>query len=930
MSELPQHRDHLSARIQRLGRMLGDTLVEQEGTALFDRVELFRALAKAYRAGDADAGRRLQAEAESLDDDAAHGVVKAFATYFQIVNLAEESERVRILRARAVELGVPPESLAEAWRQLAEAGVSAEAAQALIDRMLVLPVFTAHPTEAKRRTLLTRLRRMARRLDAYDRSVFTPSEETHAVQAMREDLAALWQSDETRDRQPTVLDEVRNGLYFFDATLFDLVPIVYADFERALAAAYPGATFRLPPLLRFGSWIGGDRDGNPFVTLDVTEETLREHKLMALRLYRRAIDRMRGHLSVSERYGISDDLAERTAANAALFPDVWDDATVRYSRQPYRQAMALVYARLGATVEAAERPFRADHRPDPRAYADADAFVDDLRAMQDSLRQHGAERLASGRLADLVRQAEVFGFHLATLDLRQHADRHRDALDEVLGRYDEAEAGGEESGRTFPRYATLDEAGRLAVLTRELASGRPLTPNRLDFSDATNETVGLFRLVRQAHERVGRAALDTYIVSMTQGASDLLAVLLMAQDAGVGDGLDLVPLFETVADLHAAPAILDALFAHPAYAAHLKTRGQRQQIMIGYSDSNKDGGYLTAGWELHLAQRSLAAACARHGVELTLFHGRGGSTGRGGGGSAGQAVLAQPPESVQGRMKLTEQGETITDRYDHPELAYRHLEQLLHAVLVTTAATTPPPEARGGPWEDALYDLSGRAEAAYRALVHETPELLDYFQQTTPIAEIGRLNIGSRPAKRRSGSLRLEDLRAIPWVFSWMQSRVVLPGWYGLGTALAGWAAADEARWTMLGAMYRRWPFFRTALDNAQRSLRKADLGIATVYATLADEPVRDAVFPHLRDEMARTEAAILRITEQADVLDNEPWLQYAIRVRNPYIDPMNHIQVTLLRRLRDAEDGSDEAEALHPILLASVNGIAAGLRNTG
>ena len=690
---LPGHRDHLSARIQHLGRLLGDTLVEQEGEGLFGRVEAFRALAKAFRAGDEGAGARLQAAAEALDVDEAGGVVKAFATYFQLVNLAEEAERVRILRERVRDgNGPPPESLAAAWERLAERGVSPEDAQALLDQMLVLPVFTAHPTEAKRRTLLTRLRRLARFLDAEDRATQTPSERATTESAFREDLAALWQSDETRERQPTVLDEVRNGLYFFDATLFDLVPRLYDDLALALAAAYPGHAFRIPTLLRFGSWIGGDRDGNPFVTVDVTEQALREHKLMALRLYRRAIDQMRGHLSVSERFGLSDALQARLDANAERFPDVFDEALVRYALQPYRQAMALVYARLGATVEAAERPFRADHRPDDRAYPDAAAFLDDLRAMQQSLRQHGGERLATGRLGALVRQAEVFGFHLATLDLRQHADRHRDALDEVFARYD-APTFGAENETADVRYADLDEAGRIARLTDELARGRPLSPHRLDFSDATNETLGVFRLARQAHERVGEAALDTYIVSMTQGASDLLAVLLLATDAGVADGLDLVPLFETVADLHAAPAILEALFAHPAYAAHLAARGRRQQIMIGYSDSNKDGGYLTAGWELHLAQRTLARTCAAHGVQMMLFHGRGGSVGRGGGGSAGQAVLAQPPESVQGRMKLTEQGETITDRYDHPELAHRHLEQLLHAVLVTTAATHPA--ARG-------------------------------------------------------------------------------------------------------------------------------------------------------------------------------------------------------------------------------------------
>jgi len=426
---------------------------------------------------------------------------------------------------------------------------------------------------------------------------------------------------------------------------------------------------------------------------------------------------------------------------------------------------------------------------------------------------------------------------------------------------------------------------------------------------------------------VGPAAIETYIVSMTRGPSDLLAVLLMARDAGVADGLDVVPLFETVADLHKAPATLERLFANPAYARHLDVRGRRQTVMIGYSDSNKDGGYLTANWELHLAQRAIASVCGRHRVGLTLFHGRGGSVGRGGG-PTNRAILAQPPESVGGRLRLTEQGEAITNRYANPQLARRHIEQLVHAVLLTSGKRPIKSPSRGGVWEETLHELSPLAERAYRGLVYETPALGRYLRAATPLDQIERLNIGSRPA-RRGGSGDVTELRAIPWVFAWTQSRVSLPGWFGFGSAVQSWVGQDAGRWALLATMYREWPFFRTMIDNSQVSMRKADMLIAGVYASLADPTDREAVFSCIHEEFERTEAAICRLTGQHDLLDDAPWLQRSIRVRNPYIDPMNYIQVALLRRLR-AGTTPVEADELRDALLLSVNGIAAGLRNTG
>jgi phosphoenolpyruvate carboxylase len=912
--------DLLSEQIHRLGDLLGETLVEQEGRALFDRVEEVRHLAKGHRAGDATAGARLLARIESLPLPEARGVVKAFAAYFQLVNLAEEEERVRILRRRAQDAaarGEPMgETIAAAVRRLRQEGVPEAAMRELVARLLVMPVFTAHPTEAKRRTVLTKLSRIADALRFLDFGSPTPEESADTMALVREEVVSLWQTEETRTYRPGVIDEVINGLYYFESTLFDLAPVIRRRLRRALEHEYPDASFEVGTVVRFGSWIGGDRDGNPYVTARVTEDTLREHQGLVLRLYQRALDRMRGLLSTSEGLGTSAALRDSIEADTAVLPDEARRARDRYPRQPYRVKMALVYRKLGATLESASRAWRVERRPAPGAYESPAAFVADLALVQESLLAFRGERLARGRLQTLREQAEVFGFHLATLDLRQHADVHARALGEVFARYGLGDG-----------YAGWPEERRAELLTRELGSARPVAPAEPDFSEETNEVLSVFRVARRAHERMGGPAVDSFIVSMTRGESDVLAPLLLAQDAGCAKGLDVVPLFETVKDLHEAPRVMGRLFENPAYARHLEDRGREQPIMIGYSDSNKDGGYVSANWELHRAQRALAEVCRRHGVSLLLFHGRGGSVGRGGG-PTNRAILAQPSESVGARLKLTEQGEAITNRYASRDLAERHLEQLVHAVLVTSGGRSRPGPERAAAWEAMMDELSPAAEQAYRSLVHGAPALLRYFRATTPVDEIGFLNLGSRPAWRRAGG-RLEDLRAIPWVFAWTQCRVVLPAWYGLGTALGEWARDDPARWEALAAAYRDWTFFRTLVDNAQLSLRKADMLIAEVYAALAAPEDRAEVFPRLQTEFEKTEAALRRLTGQQELLDQEPWLQRSIRVRNPYIDPMNYVQVALLQRLRAAPEGP-EAEALREAVLLSVNGIAAGLRNTG
>lgn len=931
--------DRLRSTIRFLGNLLGETIIEQEGQAIFDLEEEIRDLAKRWRGGET--ASLLQAEQQlvpALIDDLskANAVLKAFTTYFALVNLAEEQQRVHVLRERALyayEQNVPmSETIAQAVRRLHEEGLSADEMRTLLNELFIMPVFTAHPTESKRRTILLKLKAIAN--DLYDLNYRTllPTEEDAIVQRIRENIVLLWQSDETRDRRPTVMDEVREGLYYYEATLFQLVPQIYQELERALAEYYPGETFAVPVFLRYGSWIGGDRDGNPFVTLEVTEEALREQKETILKQYNIEIDALYHHLSSAQtRVDFDQALLDSIEHDFTLVPQPEHEVLERFRLEPYRQKLIMMFRRLRATRAENEIPWRnrATATPtNPRAYHNVQEFLHDLYLIRDSLCANKGERLARGRLERLIRSAEVFGFHLATLDIRQHAERHRRAMGEVLQRY-----------LLCDNYEGMAEADRVALLENEILSERPLTA-RLEFTPETNATIDLFRLIRRARQEVGNAAIQTYIISMTTQVSNVLEVLLFARDAGILGEIEITPLFETIEDLLAAPQIMMALFQNRAYQTHLAHRGNQQQIMIGYSDSNKDGGYLRANWMLFQAQRTLARVCDEFNVKLTLFHGRGGTLGRGGG-PANRAILAQPPESIRGRIKITEQGEVVSSRYDDENIAHRHLEQVVNAVLLTSGRRPNYPQEQL--WAAVMEELSQYAFQKYRSLVNG-PSFLQYFHQATPIDHVDILNIGSRPARRKT-TAAISDLRAIPWVFSWTQSRVNLPSWYGVGSALEQWLITpsgndgqtaesqatmlNEERLAILREMYATWPFFRTILDNVQVGLAKADIGIAQLYATLAEPALQATIFADLKAEFERTRQLALRITRQSDLLDNETWLQRSIRLRNPYVDPMNYIQVELLRRLRANPAETDKAQ-LQAAISLSVNGIAAGLQNVG
>jgi phosphoenolpyruvate carboxylase len=904
--------------VRTLGNLLGQTIIEQEGREIFDLEEEIRNLAKSWRGGDQQAQDKIADIISVLVEDLsrASAVLKAFTTYFQLVNLAEERQRVYVLRQRglvAFQRGAPMmETIGHAIRRLCAEGLTADDVRQLLQGLFIMPVFTAHPTESKRRTVLHRLKTIAGILRELDWVDLLPTEREARLEALRENIVLLWQSDETRDRPPTVMDEVRNALYFFETTLFELAPQIYRELEQALAENYPGELFEIPSFLRYGSWVGGDRDGNPFVTVEITEEALRAQKDLVLELYAREVEALYNHLtSATTRAGFSPEFLESLQKDFERAPPHEREVLDRFEMEPYRQKLIMMYRRLLANRAENEQPWRT-YAPNARAYRTEAEFLTDLLLIRDSLCQNKGKRIAQGRLAWLIRCVQLFGFHLATLDIRQHAGRHRSAMAEIMGRYSMAAT-----------YEGMAEAERVALLSREIASTRPLTA-RLDFSAETSETIELFRLIRRAREMIGPDAIQTYIISMTTQVSHILEVVLFARDAGLFGAIDVAPLFETIEDLRAAPQIMTKLFQNAAYHQHLSARGNHQQIMIGYSDSNKDGGYLMANWMLFKAQRALARVCDQHGVKLMLFHGRGGSLGRGGG-PANRAILAQPPESVRGRIKITEQGEVISSRYSNSDLAHRHLEQLVSAVLLTSGKR--PQYEQEQDWASIMDDLSEYAYTKYRSLV-EKPAFLRYFHEATPIDHIALLNIGSRPARRKQTS-DISDLRAIPWVFTWTQSRVNLPSWYGVGAALDAWAAGDDARLARLAELYQNWPFFHIVLDNVQVGLCRADMPIASLYAELTDAETRHAVFDDVQEEYSRTRRMVLKVTGYQELLDNETWLQRSIKLRNPYVDPLNYVQVSLLERLQQQPDAPN-ARKLQDAILLSVNGVAAGLQNTG
>jgi phosphoenolpyruvate carboxylase len=803
-------------------------------------------------------------------------------------------------------------------------------------------VFTAHPTESKRRTVLTKLQRIKALLwrDPRAPSAGPPTYDAETTLGIRQEIAALWLTDRSRTQQPLVTDEVKTGLWYFDATLWSVLPQLQSDLEAALTRHYPSV--RAPRRwLTFGSWMGGDRDGNPNVTTAVTAETIHLHRRGALEKFRASARDLARRLSVSRRRdSISPAVDAIIDGSDALMSAHVRDLAARYPNEPYRVALSALASRLDDAQQAtrAQPLFPLGYvrtlalsatlqlplAPQPAvSEADVARVLDTLIS---SLRAGHGRLLVDGDLANLRVQLNTFGLNMARLDIRQHSDRHQSAVSEI---FSALRGLGEDTPDNYARYY---ESAKVALLNDALGAPAASVIDRVGgLTDETLQVIEPLMLAREAEKRYGEGVFGLYVISMTRDLSDVLEPLLLMRWARAS--LPITPLFETLDDLRRAPDVLRTLFGHPGYRQHLAAFGDHQTIMLGYSDSNKDCGYLTSSWALYEAQETIARVCAEAGVTFTLFHGRGGSVARGGG-PAARAILAQPAGLRHARIRVTEQGEVLSTRYHDADIAHRHLEQMAYGVLLASDEAQRPRSDAKPDWRDMMAFLSGQAYDAYKALVHENTEFLDFWRKATPIDEISLLKLGSRPAFRKP-SRSVSDLRAIPWVFSWMQSRFGLPGWYGLGAALQAALARGSEATATLSEMYRNWMFFATLVDNAQQSLTKSDLAIAELYLDLVpDSGVRERIWGILRAEHAAARAAILAITGQTELLDNEPMLQRSIHLRNPYVDPLNYVQAEMIRRLR--ADGAapalaaEETRMIREVIELTINGVSSGLKNTG
>ncbi|MDE2604707.1 MAG: phosphoenolpyruvate carboxylase [Burkholderiales bacterium] len=910
--------------IRLLGRILGDVIREQEGVETYELVERIRKLSVAFRRdADHEADRALKSLLKSLSGEEAVRVIRAFTYFSHLANLAEDRHHIRRREVHERAGDTQEGSIEVALARLRWAGIQAKAVSQTLAHSYLSPVLTAHPTEVQRKSILDAERDLARLLSERDeikaralpRDALAPRELAANELQMRARVLQLWQTRLLRFTRLTVADEIETSLSYYEATFLREIPRLYGQLEQELGQQ-PVASF-----LRMGQWIGGDRDGNPNVGAETLTYALRRQCEVALRHYLTELFWLGTELSLS---ALLVDVTPQMRALADSSPDLNEHRL----DEPYRRAVTGMYSRLAATLKELTGGEAARHAVPPQnPYARAEEFLADLRTMRDSLLAHHGAALVQQRLHPLIRAVEVFGFHLATVDLRQNSEQHEEVVAELLA-----------TARIEPDYRALDEAGKRAVLLRLLSDARPLRVLDAPYGEHARRELAVFEAAREMRLRYGPQAIRHYIISHTEAVSDLLEVMLLLKETGLLHGtldgqartdLIVVPLFETIADLRDAAPIMREFYALPGVAKMMQRSGAEQDIMLGYSDSNKDGGIFTSNWELYRAEIALVdlfdQLANTHDIQLRLFHGRGGTVGRGGGPSY-QAILAQPPGTVRGQIRLTEQGEVIASKYANPEIGRRNLETLVAATLEATLLQPTKPASKA--FLQAAEQLSQASMQAYRALVYETPGFAEFFFGATPIREIAELNIGSRPASRKA-SQRIEDLRAIPWSFSWGQSRLTINGWYGFGSAVEGFLAAGprKEQLALLQRMYRQWPFFRALLSNMDMVLAKSDLALASRYAELVpDTRLRRRIFGLMEAEWQRTVEALSLVTGEKQRLSGNVSLARSIRHRFPYIDPLHHLQVELVRRWRDGRADERERRGIH----LAINGIAAGLRNTG
>lgn len=903
--------DRLRGDVRFLTTLLGEVIREQEGKRLFDIIEEIRRTSKAIRARhDGKLVKKLEKLIDSLSLDDAYKVARAFTIFFQLVNIAEEMQRVRRIRdydrdpSRQQDM-----SLRKLLNDLKRRGVSAADAREQLSRLEVEPVLTAHPTEAKRRTVLDHLLRIDTALTEINRSERTFLERDVLLEDIKRTLEVLWQTSEVRQRKMNVMDEVEQTCFYFKRTILKLVPAVHEKLRQEFRLVYPGEDFPAPPFVRFGSWVGADRDGNPFVTCDVTRRTAREHREVMFQTYMAQIEELIRRFSQSTvRIPVSEEILESIAADCEKLPDLAREMKRYESTEMYRKKFSLIHKKLENTFSG-----------EGYGYSSAEEFAKDLEVISRSLKANRGRHAAGGDLQRLIDQVRVFGFHMARLDFRDHSSKIRSAVREVLG----------------------EEPDEDELIKQILEKDLHKVPKELS-ADAA-DILDQLRTIRELSEKSYRGMVENYLISMSEKPSDLLGFFFLCKLTGLitvenyqvkESRISIVPLFETIDALASAPAIMDRLLTIPIYQSYVASRGNLHEVMLGYSDSNKDGGYLTANWKLYQAQKKLAEAAMRHKVDLRFFHGKGGTVDRGGGASH-RAILAQPFAAFGGRIKITEQGEVVSQKYTNPTIAARNIEQLITAVAWTNAVAKPretTPQTRA--WEEKMEFLSAASHKFYRELIFETDNFLDFYYQATPIQVIEMTKIGSRPAKRRA-SRRIEDLRAIPWVFSWVQSRYIVSSWYGVGAAVDQFIRERKGSGlSELRTMYAEWPFFRSLIDNVQISLAKADLYIAGLYSQLVhDTKLRDEIHKRLQNEHRRSVEKVIQITGQRRLLERLQVLNASIRLRNPYVDPLNFLQLRYLSKMREPgyERLSDETRnEIGEIVLLTTNGISFGMKSTG
>ncbi|MDT8861944.1 phosphoenolpyruvate carboxylase [Alkalihalobacillus sp. MEB130] len=903
--------------VKKLGNILGEILVHHGGISLFNKVETIREMTKNLRKNyNEEDYKKLKDEINTLQPPVRQQVIRAFSIYFHLINIAEQNHRIR--RRRQYQLQedgvVQPVSLESAVLSIKDSQFSDDIIQKVLNDLSIELIITAHPTEATKRTVLEIQKRIFTILQEFDNPLLTKKERRTLEDSLFNEVTALWQTDELRQRKPTVLDEVKNGLYYFNETLFDTLPDIHQELEAQLDQHFPEHTWKVPNFLHFGSWIGGDRDGNPNVTPEVTWETLQLQRQVALKKYEESIiELMKRFSQTTTRVDLSDTLIQSVEEDERNYMESGEEWPIK--SEIYRRKFAVILKRLRQVGESEV------------GYQNAEQFLQDLNLVKVSAEKHQPSNRKLKTIRKLIRQAELFGFHLATLDIRNHSGEHEAAVAEILkvvGISDD--------------YSSLPEEEKIEVLKQVLSEPRPLLLLEEDYTQETQEIFKVFKMIKQAHKEFGRRSIEVYLVSMTQSPSDLLEVLVLAKEAGIYrlhvDGkveshMHVAPLLETIDDLVAGPKIMKTLFEMDVYRNHIKERGNHQEIMLGYSDGSKDGGTLTANWKLFKAQQEIHNMAKDFDIRLKFFHGRGGSLGRGGG-PLNRSILSQPSETLGDGVKITEQGEVLSSRYLLEDIAYRNLEQATSALLEGTTRALKNPlqgHSRDKTWEEAMEEISKVSLKKYQSLVFEDKDFLTYFTQATPLNELGALNIGSRPMKRK-GSQRFEDLRAIPWVFAWTQSRQMIPAWYAAGSGLQSFVAKKEENLALLQEMYKKWPFFQATINNLQMALMKADLVAAKEYLNLVeDKAIGERIFSNISEEYQYTKEILLRITGNKELLDQTPTIQESVHRRNPYVDPLNFLQVDLIQKMRESEERSEE---LLTEVLLTISGVAAGLVNTG